>query len=363
MGIQLVNKRTLFILLFLSLSLQLFAHGDLSMRIAEKTVAISEEPNNAALYFERGLLYQQHMEYDSALEDYHKSQALGNTDKAVYYSIAEVHFLTEDYNEALKSISSYLDLDNKDVRAKKLEAQILFQLQAYKKSLEAYRYVIHTMTDTRPEDILEYCDIILAENKTNYKAALEAIQAGLDQLGPHTLSLQLKKLDYLKESGQTEKALEQYNYFILQYNRKEFWYYKKAKYLTELNKPHEAFISLKLAAVAIEQLEPKFKNMSPVIKLKEQINSLEAPLTTKNHDQKKYLFTSRPVFGLFNCPNLCSRPSQCQCRCGDQQCGATSEPCCGNSTKGTLSAKWHPNICGGKMENGCTHRILSLIHI
>ena len=281
MGIQLVNKRTLFILLFLSLSLQLFAHGDLSMRIAEKTVAISENPNNAELYYERGLLYQQHIEYSNALEDYHKSQALGNTDKAVHYSIAEVHFLTEDYNEALKSIGSYLQVDSIDVRAKKLEAQILFQLQAYKKSLEAYRYVIHTMTDTRPEDILEYCDIILAENHKNYKAALEAIQAGLDQLGPHTLSLQLKKLDYLKESGQTEKALEQYNYFILQYNRKEFWYYKKAKYLAEINKPHEAFISLKLAAVAIEQLEPKFKNMSPVIKLKEQINSLESSINNQ----------------------------------------------------------------------------------
>lgn len=281
MAIHFVMNRTLFILLFLSLSLQLFAHGDLSMRIAEKTIAISENPNNAELYYERGLLYQEHMEYSDALEDYHKSQALGNTDKAVHYSIAELHFLTEDYNEALKSIGSYLEVDSIDVRAKKLEAQILFQLQSYKKSLEAYRYVIHTMTDIRPEDILEYADIILAEKNKNYKAALEAIQAGLDQLGPHTLSLQLKKLDYLKESDQTEKALEQYNYFILQYNRKEFWYYKKAKYLAEINKPHEAFISLKLAAVAIEQLEPKFKKMSPVIQLKEEINSLESAINNQ----------------------------------------------------------------------------------
>ena len=104
---------------------------------------------------------------------------------------------------------------------------------------------------------------------------MEAIEYGLDQLGPHTISLLLKKLDYLKDSGQTEMALEQYNYFILEYNRKEFWYYKKAKYLAEIHKPHEAFISLKLATVAIEQLEPKFKNMSPVIELKEQIKNLE----------------------------------------------------------------------------------------
>jgi hypothetical protein len=268
-------KRIFLIIAFLLPIVQLFAHGDLSMRIAEKTIEISENPNDFNLYYERGFLYQQHLEYVNALEDYLKSQALGNTHKALHFRIAEVHYLTEDYNESLKSIGCYLALDSKDVKAKKLEAQIMFHLQSYNKSLEAYRYVINNMMDIRPEDILEYCDIILAENIGNYKVALEAIESGLDQLGPHTLSLQLRKLALLQDSGQTEKALEQYNYFILQYNRKEFWYYKKANYLTEIDKLHEAFISLKLATVAIELLDTKFKNMSSVMELKEQIKNLE----------------------------------------------------------------------------------------
>ncbi|MBC8767776.1 hypothetical protein H4O18_07220 [Arenibacter sp. BSSL-BM3] len=274
-------KRTLLILLFLLLSMPMLAHGDLTIRIAEKTIEISEDPNNFELYYQRGLLYQQHMEFDYALEDYLKSQFLGNTNKALHYQIAEVHFLTAAYTEALQSIEWYLELDSKDLSAKKLQAQILFQLQSHKKSLEGYRYVIHNMKDIRPEDVLEYCNIILAENNKNYKGALEAVEYGLDQLGPHTISLQLKKLDYLKDSGQTEKVLEQYNYFILEYNRNEFWYYKKAKYLTEINRPHEAFISLKLASVAIEQLNAKFKNMSPVIELKEQIKSLESSINNQ----------------------------------------------------------------------------------
>jgi DNA-binding ferritin-like protein (Dps family) len=223
-------------------------------------------------------LYQQHIEYSNALEDYLKSKSLGNKDKVLHYRVAEVHFLTQDYKEALKSIGSYLELDSIDVKAKKLEAQILFQLQSYKKSLEAYRYVINNMVDIRPEDITEFCDMILAENNKNYKAALEAIHFGLNQLGSHTLSLQLKKLDYLKDSDETEKALEQYNYFILRYDRKEFWYYKKAKYLAEINKPHEAFISLKLATAAIGQLDTKFMNMNAIIALKEQITSLETSI-------------------------------------------------------------------------------------
>ncbi|MDL5514982.1 hypothetical protein QSE00_24445 [Arenibacter sp. M-2] len=279
--LPLMKKRTLLIILMLSLSMPLLAHGDLSMRIAEKTIAISEDPDNSELYYERGLLYQQHMEYDNALEDYLKSQSMGNSNKALYYQIAEVHFLTKAYQEALQSINSYLELDSMDLSAKKLQAQIHFNLKSYKKSLEGYRTVILNMKDIRPEDVLEYCNIILAENNKNYKAALKAIEYGLDQLGPHTISLQLKKLDYLKDAGLTEKALEQYNYFILEYSRNEFWYFKKAKYLAEIHKPHEAFISLKLATVAVEQLDTKFKNMGPVIELKEQIKSLESSLNNQ----------------------------------------------------------------------------------
>lgn len=274
-------KRILYATLFLWPAMQVFAHGDLSMRIAEKTIEISEDPGNFELYYERGLLYQQHMEYGNALEDFLESQSLGNKGKALYYALAEVHYLVEDHNGALKSIAFYLELDSINVKAKKLEAQILFQLKSYKKSLEAYRYVIHNTIDIRPEDILEHSKFILAENNENYSGALEAIEYGLDQLGPHTISLQLKKLDYLIASDQFEGALEQYNYFILEYDRKEFWYFKKAKYLVEINRFHEAFISLKLASAAIGQLDTKFKNMRSVIILKEQIKSLENSLNNQ----------------------------------------------------------------------------------
>ncbi len=272
-------KKTLFIVTFSLLSAQVFGHGDLTKRINEKTREISESPKDFRLYYERGLLYQQHIEYTKAHEDYLKSKSLGNSDKALQYRIAEVNYLAGDYNAALKSITAYLEVNgSSDVKAKKLEAQILFELGAYKKSLYAYRYVIDTMKDLRPEDILEYCDIILAENDKNQEVALEAIESGLKLLGPNTLSLQLRKLDYLKDSGQIEKALEQYNYFILEYDRREFWYYKKAMYLAEMNRPKEAIISLKLATATIDRLDMKFKNMNAILKLKEQIKSLEAQL-------------------------------------------------------------------------------------
>ena len=94
-------------------------------------------------------------------------------------------------------------------------------------------------------------------------------------MGANTLSLQLKKLDYLKESNQTEKVINQYNYFIIEYNRKEFWYYKKAKYLASLHQHQQANIAIQLASINIEKLDAKFKKMNSTIKLKQQIKTLE----------------------------------------------------------------------------------------
>jgi predicted Zn-dependent protease len=272
--------------LLMLLSSSIYAHGDLSMRIDEKTEEILKSPNVSELYYERGFLYQQHEDYNKAIEDYLKSESLGNNDKVLHYRKAQSYLFSEEKEKAYKSILSFLDIDNIDVKGKKLEAQILYKLQKFDEALVAYSYVVKTMTDIRPTDIIEYCDIILSVNNQNYNDALTAIEFGLEKLGKNTLSLHLKKLDYLKTSNQVEKALEQYNYFILEYNRKEFWYYKKAKYLIGQSRLQEANISLQLAKVSINQLETRFQQTPSIKKLNQQINTLENTinLNSRNHD-------------------------------------------------------------------------------
>ncbi|WP_282113088.1 tetratricopeptide repeat protein [Maribacter stanieri] len=273
-----VTHRALLIITFLLISVQVFSHGDLTKRINQKTKEIAKSPDDYKLYYERGFLYQQHVELNNAMKDYLKSTSLGNTDKVLMYRIAEVNYLSEDYKNALTNITKYLEVDSVDVKAKKLEAQILFKLEAYKESIAAYHFVMNTMVDIRPEDILEYTSIILTENNKNFSKSIDIIDFGLTKVGENTFSLQLKKLDYLKDSGQVEKTIKQYNYFILEYQRKEFWYFQKAAYLVSINKPKDANISLKLATATIEKLDAKFKNMDSILELKKEIKSLESTI-------------------------------------------------------------------------------------
>ena len=257
----------------------IYPHGNLSIRIQEKTAEISQNPNNSKLYFERGYLYQQHYEFKKAIKDYLKSEDLGLSLNELLYRKAEVYKQLSKNKKALKQANSLLKVNFKDVRTHKLIAQIQFNLKNYKEAKTSYEYVLQHMVDLRPEDILEYTNIILAIDNTNYYGAIQVIDFGLNKLGKNTLTLQLKKLDYLIASNQTEAIINQFNYFIINANRKEFWYYKKAKFLLKINQLQESNVALHQAKVSIALLSQKFKNTLAVKDLLVQINELEKNLT------------------------------------------------------------------------------------
>jgi predicted Zn-dependent protease len=271
---------TLLIVVFsLLLNLNTFAHGSLSIRIAEKSKEIRENPTNAKLYFERGFLYQQHYEYNKAIKDLLKSEKLGNTAPELKYILAETYYLNKKYKHALKLTEQLLITNSSSVQTYQLQAQILFSLNRFVEAEKNYSYVFQHSANLLPEDIIEYTTIVLALDNTNYNEALNIINVGLEKIGENTLTLQLKKLDYLIASNQTNEAINQYNYFILNNERKEFWYFKKANYLIEIQQYNESKIALQQAKVAIAILKPKTQNTLAIKNLQAQINELEKTLT------------------------------------------------------------------------------------
>ena len=266
--------------LVLLASSTILAHGGLSLRIQEKTEAISIDPTNSTLYFQRGFLYQQHLEFNKALSDYLKSEDLGNADKLLKYRKSEVYIALKDYDSALASVNQYMDF--KDVKAQKLKAQILMKLNRYPEALENYKQVIKNTLDIRPEDFVEYSTIFLSMDSTNYTEAIQALDLGLNRLGDHITTLQLKKIDYLKKSNQSQKVLDEYNGLISKNTRKEFWYYKKAIYLFELSRLSEANIALQQTKISINQLRPKIKSTPAIKELLVEVHQLEKNIHHEN---------------------------------------------------------------------------------
>jgi tetratricopeptide (TPR) repeat protein len=258
----------------------MFAHGDLTIRINKKSKEIKLHPNNPILYFERGYLYQQHEEYDKATLDYNKANALGYTDKVLDYRKAETYYKWGKYDLALDASNNYLKVDSKDVKINKLHAQILYKLKQYAKAVKYYTVFIDNVVDPTPEDYIEFSKISI-DTYHDYDKAVKIIDDGLQKLGNHVVSLHLKKMEYYKFSNQFEKVIEEYNHFILSTQRKEFWYYKKAKYLVENNQIVQAKIALEQSKTAVSILKERIKHTQAIKDLTTNINNLEKQL---NHD-------------------------------------------------------------------------------
>ena len=270
-----LNKKILLMISFLLTSSMLFAHGDLSIRIEQKTKEIAKDTNNSELYYERGVLYQQHIEYKKAIQDYEKAKSLGSDNGLLNFKLSETYYESEKFKKALETVLLCFDSGTQNVNVYKLKARIFLKLGRYEETMVAYKYVVDNTIDIRPESIIEYSAIILTIDSLNYKGALEAIELGLEKVGSNTVSFQLKKIEYLKKSNQVDGVIQQYNKLIKNSLRKEFWYYEKAAYQNKMDRKMAANISLQQATMAIELLPLKFKSTIAIKKLKTQINQLE----------------------------------------------------------------------------------------
>ena len=136
------------------------------------------------------------------------------------------------------------------------------------------------MSDIRPEDFIMYSDFTVSSLK-DYNRAIAIIENGLLKLGENNVALKLKKLEYYIASKQNDLALQQYDNFINKVNRKEFWYYKKAKFLYDIKEIEKSKIVLEQSKQSINILPNRFKNLKAIKDLINDINQLEKAL---NHE-------------------------------------------------------------------------------
>ena len=103
----------------------LLPHGDLSIRIAEKTAAIQAEPDNLLLYMQRGELHALHEQPDSALIDYRFAIENGLDTSAVHILMAEAQLTLGLLDEGLRSVEAFLAAEPRHLKGIHVRAQLL----------------------------------------------------------------------------------------------------------------------------------------------------------------------------------------------------------------------------------------------
>ena len=208
------------------------AHGDLSKRIEKKTKEIEIHPDSANLYIERGFLYQQHLEFKAALNDYHKSQQLGADLAIIEHRKAEVYFALHQVDSAISSAKIYAKLKPNDPKNIHLMGRLMFASNNYDQAVLYYNKLIEEPAHTSTDIFLEFIDLLSLAN-TNPLDSMETLfRVSFEHLGQNNFLLQKKKLDMLIQYHSTnDKILAQFDVLIEMQRYPSFWLYQKALFL------------------------------------------------------------------------------------------------------------------------------------
>lgn len=114
--------------------------GSYKRAILHYTLEILKDPDNATLYYNRGLVYMMYKDYDNAINDYEKALKL-HKHVSYYQNKALAHFYLGQYDKSIEENTNGLKLYPQDGmlyynrgRAYYMKGEILNALEDFKKA-------------------------------------------------------------------------------------------------------------------------------------------------------------------------------------------------------------------------------------
>lgn len=257
--------------------LLLLPHGDLSVRIAEKTNAIRVDPKNGLLYLQRGELYAQHELPDSALMDYGTALEIGLDTSVVHVLMAEAYLANGENEKGLTAVDEFLRLEPNHLKGIHTRGKLQEAAGKLKKAITDFEFVLKEADNPRPQDYVHLAELYLRSDSTDFKNSIATLNAGMAHLGT-IISLQMRMYELEKQRKNFAAAHQLLDEMMEPLSRKERLMVEKAALFLEEQKPAEAAQLLVNAENAIAELPPRFKNLGATNQLKNRIEELKQHL-------------------------------------------------------------------------------------
>lgn len=252
-------------------------HGELSVRIAEKTAAIRENPNNLILYMQRGELHLQHENPDSAIIDYEYALKHGIDTSTIHVLAAEAYLAAGRYDSGLEQVNQFLRMEPEHLKGFHTRGKIYEAKNEFLKARADFTLVIEKAETARPQDYIHLANLHLKIDSLDSKSAIETLEFGISRLG-NIVSLQMMIYELYRADKNYELAHSKLDEMMEPLNRKERLLVEKAELFLAENKPIEAAETIIQAENSIATLHPRFQNSGATKKLMETIEKLKQQL-------------------------------------------------------------------------------------
>lgn len=242
----------------LALALPLLApplHDDLDVAIANVTARIAAAPSEAALYVSRGDLLRQKREWNAALADLERAEALDGGRIELRLVRARVFADLGWHDAALAAIDNYLAARPGDGEALAQRARALADKGLFGAAREAWEVALAALEPPRTEHYLGRAAAWVGEPA----AALAGLDGGIARLG-RVPALVEAALSLELEMGRTDAALARIDAELAAAPRSAPWLARRGDVLAGAGRRADAAAAYSAALAAIAALKPARRN-------------------------------------------------------------------------------------------------------
>ncbi|MEI6083674.1 MAG: tetratricopeptide repeat protein [Verrucomicrobiota bacterium] len=248
------------------------AHPDLERQISSLTERLERDPSNSELYFQRGELYRFHQDWPAALADFDAVLRLNaHLDKA-RLARAETVFESGQPATAKPLLDEFLTDHPTNAEALLVRARTLVALHEYRSAIADYQASLAQQSQPRPEYYVELAQTLLCADPVNPAAAVAALDAGLQKIGP-VPTLQSLAIDYELSRSNYPAALARLDAMLTQTSRKEFGLLRRGEILEKAGRKVEARAAYRQALRAVEELPAARRHVPAIEELTAKLNA------------------------------------------------------------------------------------------
>lgn len=241
------------------------AHGDDQWVLAALTEEIAHAPD-AALFIRRGELLRHLQEWTRAEADFVEATRRDATLVNVDFFRARLWLEAGAPQRALPFAERFVARVPAGAEGRFLRGDILAALDRNAAAAADYASGIERVSSPRPEHFLRHAQLLGAPPRRDLAAALAALDAGIERIGPivtlvdAAIVLELERKNF-------EGALRRVAAAMAKAPRREAWLVRQGDILVQCGHAGEAAAAYRAALAAIEELPERYRQTVPVEKL------------------------------------------------------------------------------------------------
>lgn len=254
------------------------AHGELHDLIENISREIALKPRNPYLYLNRAELHRGHSDWDSALADLERAEALSNQWSLVHFARARLLLSAEWFQSAKVAADRFLEKEPDNLECLVVRARARVKLADPLGAADDYTRAIAVAEPPTPELYLERAKALAGAGAAYLDRALQGLEEGLGKLGP-LATLQLAAIDLELQQKRMDAALARVDKIMAQAPRKETWLARRGEILQQAGRNEEAAQAYSTALKEMEALPSHRRTVPAMVELQNRLRKALAEVS------------------------------------------------------------------------------------